>query len=94
MNVSEKIQNWVLDNKNFTKEKEYFNFVVKYDKNKGGITKGEIAVLNKDYIEEKKKNFIEFTYANREIKLKPYQNLKNSNNSFFIDFLSEIWDIT
>ena len=50
----------VLDNKNLTKKKEYLNFVIKYAQNKGGNTKGEIAVLNDVYIGGKKK-FNEFT---------------------------------
>ena len=40
-----------MDNKNLTKKKI---FVIKYDQNKGGNTKGEIAVLNDIYIGGKK----------------------------------------
>ena len=87
-NVSEKILNWYRIIK-ILQKKEYLNFVIKYDQNKGGNTKGEIAVLNDIYIGGKKK-FNEFTYGNGEIKIKSYQNLKSSNYCFFIDFLSEI----
>ena len=52
-NVSEKILNWYWIIK-ILQKKEYLNFVIKYDQNKGGNTKGEIAVLNDVYIGGKK----------------------------------------
>ena len=51
-NISEKILNWYWIIK-ILQKKEYLNFVIKYDQNKGGNTKGEIAVLNDVYIGEK-----------------------------------------